>query len=327
KLGLVLPGGVAYAGRVEIADLGIPRAWLGEGIPTALVEVADVREALPRRPVDAHKGSYGHLLVVAGSVGRTGAAVLACLGALRAGTGLVTCATPASQQPVVAGHLPEPMTEPLPETAARTLSAKAVERIVELLSRMDAVALGPGVGLDPETQAAVQTLVRDVARPMVVDADALTALAGRLGLCREAPAPRLLTPHPGEAARLLGCGIAAVQTDRIASARRLAAESGALVALKGARTVVASPDGRVTVNPTGNPGMATGGTGDVLTGIAGGLLAQGVAPAAVLSAAVYLHGLAGDLAAEARGEAGLLAGDVADAIPAAIRRILHADGA
>jgi NAD(P)H-hydrate epimerase len=202
-----------------------------------------------------------------------------------------------------------------------------VERIVELLSRMEAVALGPGVGLDPETQAAVQTLVRDVARPMVVDADALTALAGRLRLCREARAPRLLTPHPGEAARLLGCGIVDVQTDRIGSARRLAVESGALIALKGARTVVASPDGRVTVNPTGNPGMATGGTGDVLTGIAGGLLAQGVAPAAVLSAAAYLHGLAGDLVAEARGEAGLLAGDVADAIPAAIRRILHADGA
>jgi hydroxyethylthiazole kinase-like uncharacterized protein yjeF len=327
KLGLVLPAGAAYAGRVEIADLGIPRALLGEGVPTALLEAADVRATLPLRPVDAHKGTYGHLLVVAGSVGRTGAAVLACLGALRAGTGLVTCATPGSQQPVVAAQLSEAMTEPLPETAARTLSAKAVERIVELLSRMDAVALGPGVGLDPETQAAVLTLVRDVERPMVVDADALTALAGRPGACRDAPAPRLLTPHPGEAARLLGCGIAEVQADRIASARRLAAESGAVVALKGARTVVADPDGRVTLNPTGNPGMATGGTGDVLTGVAGGLLAQGVAPAAALSAAVYLHGLAGDLAAETRGEAGLVAGDVADAIPAAIRRILDADRA
>jgi NAD(P)H-hydrate epimerase len=327
KLGLVLPAGAPYAGRVEIADLGIPRAWLGEGVPTALLEAADVRATLPLRPVDAHKGTYGHLLVVAGSVGRTGAAVLACLGALRAGTGLVTCATPGSQQPVVAAQLSEAMTEPLPETAARTLSAKAVERIVELLSRMDAVALGPGVGLDPETQAAVLTLVRDVERPMVVDADALTALAGRPGACRDAPAPRLLTPHPGEAARLLGCGIAEVQADRIASARRLAAESGAVVALKGARTVVADPDGRVTLNPTGNPGMATGGTGDVLTGVAGGLLAQGVAPAAALSAAVYLHGLAGDLAAETRGEAGLVAGDVADAIPAAIRRILDADRA
>jgi NAD(P)H-hydrate epimerase len=327
KVGLVLPTGTAYAGRVEIADLGIPRAWLGEGIRTALLEAADVRAALPPRPADAHKGTYGHLLVVAGSVGRTGAAVLACLGALRAGTGLVTCATPASQQPVVATQLPEPMTEPLPETAARTISAKAVERIVEILSRMDAVALGPGVGLDPETQGAVQVLVRDVERPMVVDADALTALAARRGLCREAAAPRLLTPHPGEAARLLGCSIADVQADRIASARRLAAESGAVVALKGARTVVADPDGRVTLNPTGNPGMATGGTGDVLTGVTGGLLAQGVAPAVALSAAVYLHGLAGDLAAEARGAAGLVAGDLADAIPSAIRRVLGADGA
>jgi NAD(P)H-hydrate epimerase len=326
KLGLVLPAGAAHAGRVEIADLGIPREWLGEGIPTALLEAADARAALPPRSTDAHKGSYGHLLVVAGSVGRTGAAVLACLGALRVGTGLVTCAIPASQQPVVAAQLPEPMTEPLPETAARTLSAKAIERVVELLSRMDAVALGPGVGLDPETQAAVQVLVRDGERPMVVDADALTALAGRPGLCREAPAPRLLTPHPGEAARLLGCSVTEVQKDRLASARRLAAESGAVVALKGAGTVVASPDGRAMLNPTGNPGMATGGTGDVLTGVAGGLLAQGVAPVAALSAAVYLHGLAGDLAAEARGEAGLVAGDVADAIPAAIRRVLDTAG-
>ncbi len=190
---------------------------------------------------------------------------------------------------------------------------------------MDAVALGPGIGLDAETQAAVQTLVRDVERPMVVDADALTALAGRSGVCRDARASRFLTPHPGEAARLLGCGIAEVQADRIASARRLAAESGAIVALKGARTVVSRPDGQVTLNPTGNPGMATGGTGDVLTGIAGGLLAQGVAPILALSAAVYLHGLAGDVAAETRGEAGLVAGDLAAAIPAAIRRILHAD--
>jgi NAD(P)H-hydrate epimerase len=162
---------------------------------------------------------------------------------------------------------------------------------------------------------------------MVVDADALTALAGRSGLCRDAPAPRLLTPHPGEAARLLGCGIADVQADRIASARRLAAESGAVVALKGARTVVAAPDGQVALNPTGNPGMATGGTGDVLTGIAGGLLAQGVAPTAALRAAVYLHGLAGDLAAGTRGEAGLVAGDVADSLPAAIRQVLESDRA
>jgi NAD(P)H-hydrate epimerase len=228
---------------------------------------------------------------------------------------------------VVAAQLSEAMTEPLPETAARSISAKAVERIAELLSRVDAVALGPGIGLDPETQAAVRALVRDVERPMVVDADALTALAGSAGLCRDAAAPRLLTPHPGEAARLLGSSIADIQADRIGSARRLAAESGAVVALKGARTVVAGPDGEVVLNPTGNPGMATGGTGDVLTGVAGGLLAQGVAPVGALRAAVYLHGLAGDLAAATRGEAGLVAGDVAASLPAAIRRVLAADHA
>ena len=202
KLGLYLLPGALHAGRVEVADLGVPRAWLGGRL--GLVEAADVRAALPPRPADAHKGRYGHLLVVAGSIGRTGAAVLACRGALRAGTGLVTCAAPASQQPVVAAQLAEAMTEPLPETAAQTLSAKAVERIVELAARMDAVAVGPGVGLDPETQAAVRKLVRAAERPMVVDADALTALAGHLALVREARAPRLLTPHPGEAARLLG---------------------------------------------------------------------------------------------------------------------------
>jgi NAD(P)H-hydrate epimerase len=324
KLGLYLPEGVAHAGHVEIADLGIPRGWLAEGIRAGLLEAGDARDAIPLRPLDAHKGTYGHLLVVAGSLGKTGAAALACRGALRTGTGLVTCALPASQQPVVAALVPEAMTEPLPETEARTLSAKSVERVMELAARMDAVALGPGVGLDPEAQAAVQVLVRDVRRPMVVDADGLTALSGRPATCRDAPAPRVLTPHPGEAARLLGCSVTDVQADRVASARRLAAESGAIVALKGARTVVAEPGGYVALNPTGNPGMATGGTGDVLTGMAGGLLAQGLAPGLALRTAVYLHGLAGDVAAQARGPAGLVAGDLADAVPEALRRVLDA---
>lgn len=324
KLGLAVPPGVELAGRVELVDLGVPRAWLEEGLRTALLEAADVGPLLPPRPVAAHKGRYGHLLVVAGSLGKTGAAVLACLGALRAGTGLVTCAVPASQRPVVAAGVAEAMTEPLPETAAGSLSAKGVERLLALLHRVDAAAIGPGVGLDPETQAAVRDVIRQGERPLVVDADALTALAGHLAVAREAAGPRLLTPHPGEAARLLGVTIAEVQVDRVGAARRLAEATGATVALKGARTVVAGPDGEVVVNPTGNPGMASGGTGDVLTGIAGGLLAQGLGPVAALRAAVYLHGLAGDLAAEAGGTAGLLAGDVARALPAAIRRVVGA---
>jgi NAD(P)H-hydrate epimerase len=320
KVGLYLPAGVAHAGRVELADIGVPRAWLAEGIGAALLEEDDVRALLPGRPVDSHKGRFGHLLVVAGSLGKTGAAVLASRGALRAGTGLVTCATASSQQPVVAGHLVEGMTEALPETASGSVSAKAVELVLEWSRRTDAVAIGPGLGLDHETQSAVRDLAREIERPLVLDADALTALAGRLGALRQARGPRLLTPHPGEAARLLDRTVAEVQADRLESARRLSGESGAVVALKGAYTVVAAPGGVVALNPTGNPGMASGGTGDVLTGVAGGLLAQGLAPEPALRAAVYLHGTAGDLAAALRGEAGLLAGDLVEQLPAALAR-------
>jgi NAD(P)H-hydrate epimerase len=321
KLGLFLHPGAACAGRIEVCDLGVPPAWLEEGSSAWVPEAEDIRSLLPGRAVDAHKGHQGHLLVVAGAVGKTGAAVLASRGALRAGTGLVTCALPATQQPIVAAQLAEAMTEPVAETGAQTLSTKAVDRLLELAGRMGAVAIGPGVGLEPETQEAVRRLVLGVERPMVVDADALTALVGQLERLRQAPGARLLTPHPGEAARLLGVSAADVQADRPGSARRLAELSGVWVALKGAGTIVTGPDGQLTLNPTGNPGMATGGTGDVLTGIAGGFLAQGIAPGAALRAAVYVHGLAGDLAAAARGTAGLVAGDVAEAVPAALRQL------
>lgn len=325
KRGLLLYPGALKAGRVEVVDLGVPASLLGEGIAVGLLEAGDVRAAFPSRPPHAHKGSYGHLLVLAGSVGKTGAAIMTTLAALRVGTGLVTLGTPASQQPVVAAQLMEGMTEPLPETQARTLSAKAGERIAELAGRMDAVALGPGLGLEPETQALVRTLVRDLEGPMVVDADGLTALAGHLAVLRAARGPRLLTPHPGELARMLGRGVQEVEADRIGVAQRLAGETGAWVALKGARTAIAGPDGQVSLNPTGNPGMATGGTGDVLTGLVGGLLAQGHPERLALEAGVYLHGLAGDLAREVKGEEGMLAGDLLEAVPAAIRR-LRGDG-
>lgn len=321
KLGLFLEAGRAHAGRVEVADLGVPRAWLEDGLRAGLLEAADVASLLPPRPGDAHKGRFGHLLVVAGSLGKTGAAALAARGALRVGTGLVTCALPASQQPVVAGHLAEAMTVALGEPGATALGRDALPGLLELAGRMDAVALGPGSGIGPGTQALLRDLVAGVERPMVVDADALTALAGQLDIAGRARAPRLLTPHPGEAARLLGESIGTIQRDRPGSARRLAQATGAVIALKGAWTVVATPDGEVALNPTGNPGMATGGMGDVLTGVAGGLLAQGLAPVAALQAAVYLHGLAADVVAESRGEAGLLAGDVADALPEAVRRV------
>jgi ADP-dependent NAD(P)H-hydrate dehydratase / NAD(P)H-hydrate epimerase len=317
KRGLVVAPGVALAGRVEVVDIGIPAAEVARGVDTFLLERADVARHFPARRRDAHKGDYGHLLVVAGSVGKTGAAALAARAAMRAGAGLVTVATAASAQPVVASLILESMSEPLPETAAHTLALKGREAIEELAGRRDAVAVGPGLGLDEETQALARALVFECERPCAVDADALTALADHLERLRGAPAPRCLTPHPGEMARMLGVGVAEVQRDRIATVRQFATAWGVHVVLKGATSVLGLPDGTVLLNPTGNPGMASGGTGDVLTGVLGAFLARGLAPADALASAVYLHGLAGDIAAARQGQESLVASDVIEALPAA----------
>jgi NAD(P)H-hydrate epimerase len=321
KRGLVAGPGAERAGRVEVVPIGIPPAEAARGVSTFLLERRDVARHFPRRPRDAHKGTYGHLLIVAGSLGKTGAAALVADAAMRSGAGLVTVATPASQQPVVASLVLEAMTEALPETAAHTLALPAHEMVLELAERRDAVALGPGLGLDAETQAAARALVQDVRRPMTVDADALTALGGHLGQLRDSAAPRCLTPHPGELARMLGASAADVQRDRIAAAREFATRHGVHIVLKGARSVIGAPDGRIVINPTGNPGMASGGTGDVLTGILGAFLARGLAPDAALQAAVYLHGRAGDLAARRLGEEALIARDVIAALPEAFQEL------
>ncbi len=325
KRGLLLHPGAKRAGDVRVVDIGIPPGKAELGTATFLLEAADIKPLFPARPPDAHKGSYGHLLIVAGSEGKTGAAALAARAALRSGVGLVTVAAPASQQPVIAALGMEFMTEPLPETAARSLSFKAKDRIIELAGKADAVAVGPGLSLDPETQALVRELVRDLERPLVVDADGLSALADHLDILSVARFPRCLTPHPGEMARMLQTSVAQVQSDRIETARAFSSRFGAFLALKGAGSVIGGPGGRVFINPTGNPGMATGGAGDVLTGMAGALLARGLKPLQALQAAVYLHGLAGDLAKDEKGEEGLIAGDILEAIPAAILK-LQCDG-
>ena len=206
----------------------------------------------------------------------------------------------------------------MPETPARSISLAARARILELASRMDAVALGPGLSLEPETQELIRGLIADVPQPMVVDADALSALAGHLDVLDRAAGPRALTPHPGEMARMLGVGIAQVQADRLEVTREFSRRHRVALALKGAGTVIGGPDGDVFVNPTGNPGMAKGGSGDVLTGMVGAFLSRGLAPIAALQAGVYLHGLAGDVASRRCGEEGLLAGDIVEAIPAAM---------
>ena len=317
KHGLLAPPGAAYAGRVVVVPIGVPAPEVARGTTTFLLEDSDVAPHFPPRRRDAHKGSYGHLLIVAGSLGKTGAAALAARGALRSGAGLVTVATAASQQPVVAALLLEAMTEALPETPARSLSLEAAGAVAALAATREAVALGPGLGLHEDTQALARRVVRDVERPVVVDADALTALAGDPAVLKQAAGPRCLTPHPGEMARLVGATAADVQRDRVGAARDFARRHAVHVALKGALTVIAAPDGAVYLNPTGNPGMASGGTGDVLTGIVGAFLARGMAPLAALQCAVYLHGRAGDLASARLGEESLVAGDVIEALPQA----------
>jgi len=320
KRGLVSGPDAGLAGRVVVVDIGVPAAEVERGVTTFVLGPEDVRRHVPPRVRDTHKGSYGHLLVVAGSVGKTGAAALAARAAMRAGAGLVTVATAASAQPVVASLLLEAMSEPVAETAARTISLEALATLRGLAGRRDAVALGPGLGLDEETQVLARTLVFECEQPMVVDADALTALAGHLDRLRGAAGARCLTPHPGEMARMLGASVADVQRDRIATVRQFATAYETPVVLKGATSVVGLPDGTVLLNPTGNPGMASGGTGDVLSGVLGAFLARGVEAGAALAAAVYLHGLAGDVAAVRVGEESLVAGDVIEALPEAFRR-------
>jgi ADP-dependent NAD(P)H-hydrate dehydratase / NAD(P)H-hydrate epimerase len=321
KRGLVMGAAAERAGRIVVVPIGVPDDEVRRGVTTFLTERADVATAFPRRPREAHKGDFGRLLIVAGSIGKTGAAVLCARAAMRSGSGLVTVATAASQQPIVASLVLEPMTEPLGETSARSIGKSALARIGALADERDAVAIGPGLGLDTETMEVAVTLARDLAKPAVFDADALTAIATRTEILREARAPRALTPHPGEMARLLGGSTSDVQRDRIACAREFAVRHRAHVVLKGAASVVASPNGVVTLNPTGNPGMASGGTGDVLTGIVGAFLARGLAADVALRSAVFLHGSAGDLAAARVGEESLIASDVIASLPLAFATV------
>jgi len=277
--------------------------------------------ALPRRAPDAHKGTYGHVLVLAGSPGKTGAAAMCALSALRIGAGLVTLGLPESLNDVMEAKLTEVMTEALPETRERTVALAAWGKILTLIEGKQALAIGPGLSTHPETSELVRELVSTVRVPMVVDADGINALAPKLETLAKAAAPLILTPHPGELSRLLGISREEVAQNRIPIAQKVATSFRVHLVLKGGRTLVVDPDGQVAINMTGNPGMATGGTGDVLTGLIAGLLAQGVNPGLAARAGVYLHGLAGDLAAEAVGQEAMLASDLMAQVPDAIRRL------
>ncbi len=323
KRGLYLGEGPNHAGLIRVADIGIPADLIAAAkIPVTLLEATDIRPFLPKRPRTAHKGTFGHAGIIAGSAGKTGAAAMAAMAALRTGAGLVTVAVPRSVSDVLEAKLLEAMTYPVPETETRGMSKQALEPLLAFAADKTALAIGPGLGTHPETEALVHNLLVEAQRPMVLDADGINAFAGHADMLNRASGPLILTPHPGEMARLLGTTAADIQRDRSGAASRLACARNACVVLKGAGTIVAAPDGRLAVNSTGNPGMATAGTGDVLTGILVGLLAQGLSTWEAACAGVYLHGLAGDLAASEQGEAGLIAGDVIRAIPRAIQQVV-----
>ena len=322
KLGLYVDAGIDQAGVIRVVDIGIPPTYVDAIESRTLLLTSDSAfQSLPERAPSAHKGIFGHAGIIAGSVGKTGAAALAARAALRIGTGLVTVATPSSVNDVLEAKLLEAMTMPLPETKARTLARSGLDRVVAFIQARTAIAVGPGLSTHPETVELVQSLMKYLDRPSVLDADALNALAGRASLLTECKTPPILTPHPGEMARLeVDATTQSVNADRIGTARRFARERGVFVVLKGARTVIARPDGLVAICPTGNPGMATAGTGDVLTGMIVGLLAQRVPAWEAACAATYFHGSAGDLASQHLGQPGMLAGDLIAQIPYALQR-------
>ena len=306
-----------FCGQVSVGEIGAP-ARLLSAVKLNLAEPDDFRELFAPRVADSNKGMYGHVLVVAGGRGKTGAAAMCAYSALKAGTGLVTAASAESAIPQIAVYAPEVMTAPLDETEEGAITSAAFTEIRRLAEKMDVIAVGPGLGTYRLTVELVRRMSAELKTPMVIDADGLNALAG--SEFRSNGSLRVLTPHPGEMSRLCGISVADVQSDRLGVARRFAAERDVVVVLKGDRTVTAFPDGRAWINPTGSPAMATGGTGDILTGLIAGLLGQfpDRAEQAII-AAVWLHGKAGEIGAGKVGEKSLVATDLLRWVPDAMR--------
>jgi hydroxyethylthiazole kinase-like uncharacterized protein yjeF len=321
KVGQLIPPGPDYVGEVKLVDIGYPKKLVEEEkIQTHLIEKEETTRwlSIPRH-LDTHKGDYGHLLVIAGSVGKTGAAAMACEAALRVGAGLVTLAIPKSLNAIMEMKLTEVMTEPLPETPKQTLSLRAFNSILRICENKKAVIIGPGVGTFKETQSLILKLIKTLNLPIILDADGLTALATQP---KTLPLPNrslILTPHPGEMAKLIRSTSKEVQDDRIGITRSFSQSHHVYLVLKGYRTLIATPKGEIYINPTGNPGMASGGTGDVLTGMIGGLICQGYDILQSLQMAVYLHGLGGDTVARDVGEKSLIATDIIDKLPALLQ--------
>lgn len=323
KPGLVLYPGAAYVGELTVADIGMPKQLLDVVKAEAeVLEGRQIKQIFKQLPPDAHKGMAGRVFVIAGSRGMTGAAALAGLSAARSGAGLVTVGIPKSLNEIMEIKLTEVMTIPLPETKDKSISIDALEDALTFAQKCDAVAIGPGISLNDETREFVKQFTALCPIPMILDADGLNSLAQSPEVFKRAIAPLIITPHPGEMARLLSKRVEGIQNDRMAAVKEAAKKFGCVAVLKGASTLIADADGHIWINPTGNNGMASGGSGDVLTGMIAALLARGMRPVEAAQAGVFIHGLAGDDASLVKGKISLIAHDIIDHFPAAFKAIL-----
>ncbi|MCZ6802125.1 MAG: NAD(P)H-hydrate dehydratase [Nitrospirae bacterium] len=327
KLGLFLGPAIDHTGDIQVIDIGIPEVFVKETSSTSyLLTPSLMRPLQPVRTRNSHKGTCGHTGIIAGSPGKTGAAALAAQASLRTGAGLVTVATPAQAHSALESKLLEAMSLPFPDTKSGTLGLSALPSLCEFQKNRTSLAIGPGITTHPETVELIHAFLPHISKPCVLDADALNALAGHCDLLRLCPQPLILTPHPGEMARLSSpIPGKTINSDRLGIASGFAQLYGVIVILKGARTVIAHPNGHVAICPTGNPGMATAGSGDVLTGVLGSLLAQGLSAWDAAQLGVYLHGMAGDLAAEQVGHIGMIASDIIAHLPQAIQVLQATD--
>ncbi len=322
KIAHIFPPAEEYVGELVVADIGIPDfLFKNENLKLELVEEQRILPCFASRKKDSHKGTYGHLFILSGSIGKTGAAAMAAKAALKMGAGLVTVGTPKSCLPIIARSMVELMTEPLPETDKGTLSSEALERILELLEGKDALMIGPGISTHPSTAELVLSLIPKVRVPMMIDADALNILASKPQLLKSLRQPVVLTPHPGEFARLLRRSTKEIVKNKLVMTPRFAQEYGVYLVLKGYRTLTVSPEGAVYINPTGNPGMATAGVGDVLSGMIASMMIQEKDLLKAILAAVYVHGLSGDIGVEKWGERALTAGNLITHLPSALKSL------
>ncbi|MFW6080667.1 MAG: NAD(P)H-hydrate dehydratase [Desulfosalsimonas sp.] len=323
KLGHMLLPGAQYTGRLSIVDIGIPPHIVRSAEPAhQLLTAGWIRSQLGPRDPQTHKGGTGHVLTAAGGPGKTGAAAMTAMSALRAGAGLVTLAVAKNINASVENLATEAMTHPLDDDKKGILCEKNTKEILSLLQDKKCLALGPGIGTDETTVKLVGALIQKSPVPVVLDADGVNCLAKNLTALSKKKSDIILTPHPGEMARLTDTAAEKIQENRIAAAREFGEKHGIFMVLKGARTIIATPEGKVYVNPTGNAGMASGGMGDVLTGMISGFIAQGKCPETACRLAVYLHGAAADLVAEKRGPYGYIATEVMNHLPDTIKAVI-----